>query len=304
MGPAIASGSQTCSGTCALFPAAPSISSSVIAVTVAPPAARSPPHSRRCRRCRVVQRPEGLVEQEHRHEEPEVPDPVDDERLLPGVRLLAVGEPVADQQVAAETDALPADEHHRVARAHHQHEHEEDEEVQVREVARVAHVVPHVADAEDVDEEADARHHQHHDHRELVELDGGVDGQRAGDDPGPEWHHDRLVEVRRPHSLEVPQRQQEGEGHHPRADPGGKGVGEGPLAAREGVPFAPLPHSRGGLPGGPQREDAVQDETQQRQQDDPPGEQRLPPGGLPGERARARHGCGGGKHHHVTTSAG
>ena len=42
VGPAMASGSQTCSGTCALLPAAPSMSSSVIAVTVAPPATRFP----------------------------------------------------------------------------------------------------------------------------------------------------------------------------------------------------------------------------------------------------------------------
>ena len=60
-----------------------------------------------------VQRAERRPEQQHAEHEREIADAVDDERLLArvGRRLLLV--PEADQQVGAEADALPADEHDR-----------------------------------------------------------------------------------------------------------------------------------------------------------------------------------------------
>ena len=70
-------------------------------------------------------------------DEAEVADAVDDERLLAGVGRRLLLEPEADQQVRAEADALPADEHHQEVGAEHEHEHERREQVQVREVARV-----------------------------------------------------------------------------------------------------------------------------------------------------------------------
>ena len=64
----------------------------------------------------------------------------------------------ADQEVRAEPDALPADEHHQEVAAQDEHQHREHEEVQVREVAGVARGSScHVADRVDVDQEADAR---------------------------------------------------------------------------------------------------------------------------------------------------
>ena len=57
--------------------------------------------------------------------------------FLPASAADCLLEPEADQQVRAEPDAFPADEHHREVRAEDQHEHERREQVQVREVARV-----------------------------------------------------------------------------------------------------------------------------------------------------------------------
>src|SRR3954452_10121888 len=62
---------------------------------------------------REVEAPRRVEQQEHPQQEAEVAHAVRDERLLArvGVRLLAV--PETDEQVAAEADSLPADEHHR-----------------------------------------------------------------------------------------------------------------------------------------------------------------------------------------------
>ena len=56
-------------------------------------------------------------DEEHRDEEPEVTDPVDDERFEPRVRVDLFVEPEADQQVGAQPDAFPAHEHHGKVRS-------------------------------------------------------------------------------------------------------------------------------------------------------------------------------------------
>jgi hypothetical protein len=72
----------------------------------------------------------GEVEQEpHGNEQTKVTDAVGDEGLLAGSRVLVVFEPEADEQVAAQADAFPADEQHRQAVAEDQHQHREDEQV-------------------------------------------------------------------------------------------------------------------------------------------------------------------------------
>ena len=106
--------------------------------------------------------------------------------FLPGVGVHLVAEPEADQQVGAETDAFPADEHDREARPEHQHQHEHHEEVEVREVARVPRVFLHVADAEQVDQAADTGDDQEHHGGELVHLEGQVELERADRQPAPE----------------------------------------------------------------------------------------------------------------------
>ncbi len=118
-----------------------------------------------------VQAVEGHEDQEHPEDEPEVADAVDDKRLLASVRrrLLRVVE--ADEQVRAETDTLPPDEHDREVGAEHEHEHEGREQVQVREVARVLAVglLVHVAGRVDVDERSDAGDDEDHQRRELIQ---------------------------------------------------------------------------------------------------------------------------------------
>ena len=139
------------------------------------------------------QRAERVPDQEHGDQEPEVADPVHDERLLAGVGVHLVAEPEADQQVGAEPDALPADEHHREAGSQHQDQHEDDEEVQVGEVARVPGIFLHVAHAEQVDQAADPGHDEQHHRGELVHLEGEVDLERADRQPAPEVDDDRGV---------------------------------------------------------------------------------------------------------------
>src|SRR5262249_19540191 len=68
-------------------------------------------------------------------DEAPVADAVDDEGLHPRGGLLVVLVPEADEQVAAEADALPAEEHHDEVVPEDEEQHREDEEVQVREEA-------------------------------------------------------------------------------------------------------------------------------------------------------------------------
>jgi hypothetical protein len=156
--------------------------------------------------------------EEHGDQEAEVADAIDDERLLARVRLLAVTEPEADEQVAAQPDALPAHEHDGEVRAEDQHQHEEHEQVQVREVARVARILVHVADAEYVDQQADARYDHGHQHGQLVELERGVDAEAADRHPLPVRLDDGFVQVRAEHPDEVDQGQHEGERDDARPD--------------------------------------------------------------------------------------
>ena len=144
-------------------------------------------------RPREVERPEYVEEQEHGDQEADVADPVHDEGLLARVGLLAVAEPVPDQEIRAQAHSLPSYEQERKARTHHEYEHEEDEEVQIGEVARVAGIVLHVRDAKDVDEEAHPGHDHHHDDAELVELDRGTHVERLRGHPGPVPHDDRIM---------------------------------------------------------------------------------------------------------------
>ena len=76
--------------------------------------------------------------QQHAQHEAGVADAVDDERLVGGVRGRLLAEVESNQPVAAEADALPADEHQRVVVPQHEKQHEEQEEVEESEEAVVA----------------------------------------------------------------------------------------------------------------------------------------------------------------------
>src|SRR5918912_1158168 len=100
----------------------------------------------------VVGAAEGVEDQENAEDEAEVADAVDDERLLAGVGGLVLVVVEADEEVRAEADALPADEHDEVVRAENEQQHHEHEEIEVREEARIPRLVAHVAGGVDVDE--------------------------------------------------------------------------------------------------------------------------------------------------------
>ncbi len=129
-------------------------------------------------------------DEEHREQEAEVADAVDDEGFLAGVGGGFFTEVEADEQVGGETDAFPADEEQQEVRREHQHGHEEHEEVEVGEEAPEAVLMGHVADRVNVDEEADAGDDGEHDHGEVVDGEGEVD-LKAGDlEPGAEGFGD------------------------------------------------------------------------------------------------------------------
>ena len=109
VGPAIASGSQTCSGNCADLPTAPKNRpmpaqvSSVSCRRVAPALdAREDALDR--------QRPALRVQDQHADEHADVADARGDERLLGRLRVGEVLAPEPDQLVGAQADQLPADE--------------------------------------------------------------------------------------------------------------------------------------------------------------------------------------------------
>ena len=172
VGPAIASGSQTCSGICADLPVAPM--NSRMPTRLARHGRRGAARERGVDLVHV-ERAERPVQQEHAEQEAGVADAVGDERLLAGARLVRILEPEADQQVRREAHAFPADEQHEQRAAEHQQQHEEQEQVEVREVARVALVLLHVAGRVDVDQRAHAGHDQRHHRGEAVEVERDVE---------------------------------------------------------------------------------------------------------------------------------
>ena len=133
---------------------------------------------------REIQRAELPEQQEQAQQEAEVADAVDQECLVAGVGGGLLQEPEADEQVAAQSDAFPADEHQQVVGRQHQRQHEEHEQVQVGEKAAVAGIVGHVAGGIEVNEPADAGDHDQHHHGERIDLQGIVGAEVAGDDPG------------------------------------------------------------------------------------------------------------------------
>ena len=123
---------------------------------------------------------------ENGEQETEVADAVDDEGLAAGGRTPLLFVVVADQEIGTQPDALPADKKHRQVGAEHQQQHGEHEEVEVGEVAGVAGLalLLHVTNGVDVDQETDEGNEGEHHRRQRVELEGGVDRDLTGGDPG------------------------------------------------------------------------------------------------------------------------
>ena len=136
VGPSMASGSQVCSRNCADLPIAPMNSSRQISVSASACQAEEM-DGLAGERGRL--REDGVeVDRAGHHEhgedaerEAEIADAVDDEGLDRGRVGLGLVVPEADQQIAHQADALPAEEQlHEVVRRH-QHQHGEGEQRQV-----------------------------------------------------------------------------------------------------------------------------------------------------------------------------
>ena len=96
--------------------------------------------------------PVSMKTREDAEREAEIADAVDDEgldRRGVGFRLVI---PEADQQIAREADALPAEEQLHQVVGRHQHQHGEGEQRQIGEEARPVRILVHVADRIEVHE--------------------------------------------------------------------------------------------------------------------------------------------------------
>ena len=178
VGPSIESGSQTCSGNCALLPIAPTnrqMQITVISIQ-SMPGTRRPPARRLGEHRRVVERAERAPAiSADAEQEAEVAHAVDQEGLEVGEDRRRPRVPEADQQVGHQAHRLPAEEQLQEVVAHHQHQHREGEQRDVAEEALVARVVGHVADGVDVHHQRDEGHHHHHQRRQAVDQEADLE---------------------------------------------------------------------------------------------------------------------------------
>src|SRR6185295_17052898 len=135
VGPSIASGSHVCSRNCADLPIAPMNSSRQISVSA--PAEEVDGLAGQRRRLREhgveVDRSGHHEQREDAECEAEIADAVDDEGLDGGRVRLRLVIPEADQQIAREAHALPAEEKLHQVVGRHQHQHREREQREIRE---------------------------------------------------------------------------------------------------------------------------------------------------------------------------
>ena len=153
-------------------------------------------------------------DQEDRERKPEVADPVHDERLLRGGHRGRPRVVVADEQVAREADAFPAEVQEDEVAAHHERAHREEEDAHRAEEARVAlaDIGLHVLGRVDRDQRAEARDEQHPQQRERVDVErerseegvplGGAFAEPGERDPLEEVHGARRVVGARPEQHE------------------------------------------------------------------------------------------------------
>jgi hypothetical protein len=110
-----------------------------------------------------VDRAGQIKHRENAERKAEVANAVDDECFDGGGIGFRLVEPEADQEIARQSHALPAEEHLHQIVGRHQHQHGEGEERQIGKEPRPVGVLLHVADGVDVHEGRDGGDHdQHH----------------------------------------------------------------------------------------------------------------------------------------------
>jgi len=90
---------------------------------------------------------------------------------------------VADEEVGADADELPEDEHHREVIREDDTGHREHEEREAGEVARLPGIFVHVTEREDVYEPPDRGDDEHHATAEFIECEPDIEGEVADFDP-------------------------------------------------------------------------------------------------------------------------
>ena len=184
VGPSIASGNQTCSGTWPDLPIGATENQQRDAGRNGHANAcgsRDQPAKRGLFEAAVAavvkeQRPSFRIEPHHAEQQRQVADPRRNERLLRCRRRAGLVIPKADQQVGSQPDDLPADEKQQQAVGDDQPEHRGGEQGEEAEEAREVLVVRHVAKAVNENQQADQRDHHQHDRRERVEHPAQPEG--------------------------------------------------------------------------------------------------------------------------------
>ena len=170
---------------------------------------------------REVERPGGAPEEHDAHDEADVAQLGDPERLHRGARRGGSRVPVADQEIRAQADQLPEDEHLEKVRRQDQPDHREGEERLVRVVPseRRRRLVVQVGHRVDLHQQGDQRDQHQHRHRQGVDHHPDR-GQRplVGRQPRP---RDRGLGPTRPQE----QRPHERGGHRDDGQPAGQPAG-------------------------------------------------------------------------------
>ena len=193
VGPAIASGSQVCSGNCADLPTTPQSSSRVATVVVVPDTFSrtslgtlplSTAAFATIRSMLNVPKAWPIVKMPNR--KPTSPSRVVTNALTAPAREPFLLPVVADEEVRADAHDLPADEQHEQVVGEDHQQHRGGEERHERGVRRVARVALEVRGRVDLHHQRDDRDRDRHDGGQPVEAQVEAEGQPAAERHGVE----------------------------------------------------------------------------------------------------------------------
>ena len=157
---------------------------------------RQPMRARGVHRLLYLQRAEFAVQQEQADGHRRVPDAGGDEGLARRVSVGGFAIEEADQQVAAQAHAFPAEVQAQQVVAEHQQQHRGHEQVHVGEEATVARIAGHVAGREQMDQRTDAGDYAQHRQRQAVQIQRDRRRETVHRQPLPQPHRGR-------HAIEV-----------------------------------------------------------------------------------------------------